>query len=309
MEYDEEDEEEYTYDDDEDIDEEQEHQAGNENEDAEDAIAVSDTAWDQSKAATVSGPSIAVGRKSVGGVPPSPSGQAKTMSVPDDGYVMREYGEILPILDGLVEEVASLLCIDTDQAEIVLQGFRWNKEKLTEKFFAEPERVLRDCGLSDYDGEAIRHNLQYVLASLNGSESKTDGGVGDEALLCRICCDDVPSSKAFSLGCNHRFCRDCYGEYLRTQVSDGPACIKAHCPEHKCLQAVPKSVFHALLSAEPAAKYDMYVVRNFIEISKTMKYCPSPGCTKVAVGSGITVSFIFRLTRCRFVVGKNMVIS
>jgi hypothetical protein len=35
-------------------------------------------------------------------------------------------------------------------------------------------------------------------------------------------------------------------------------------------------------------QYDLYFVRNFIETCKNMKYCPAPGCDKVAVGSGIT---------------------
>jgi len=34
--------------------------------------------------------------------------------------------------------------------------------------------------------------------------------------------------------------------------------------------------------------YDTYFVRNFIETCKNMKYCPAPGCEKVAVGSGVT---------------------
>ena len=90
------------------------------------------------------------------------------------------------------------------------------------------------------------------------------------------------------IGCDHKFCRLCYGEYLRNQVTEGPACIRAHCPEHKCTQSVPRVFFRTLLAAEVGDRYAMFVTRNFIETSKTMRYCPAAGCDKVAVGSGIT---------------------
>ena len=33
----------------------------------------------------------------------------------------------------------------------------------------------------------------------------------------------------------------------------------------------------------------MYIIQNFIDTSKNMRFCPAPGCEKVVVGSGITV--------------------
>mmetsp|Transcript_26231 Transcript_26231/g.25078 ORF Transcript_26231/g.25078 Transcript_26231/m.25078 type:complete len:353 (-) Transcript_26231:167-1225(-) len=37
-----------------------------------------------------------------------------------------------------------------------------------------------------------------------------------------------------------------------------------------------------------AERYSMFVMRNYVETSKTMRYCPAPGCAKVAIGSGVT---------------------
>ena len=69
-------------------------------------------------------------------------------------------------------------------------------------------------------------------------------------------------------------------------ISIGPSCIRANCPEHKCKQLVPLSAFQKLVSTETYEKYHMYCIRNFIETSKTMRWCPAPGCNKVIVGSG-----------------------
>lgn len=49
-------------------------------------------------------------------------------------------------------------------------------------------------------------------------------------------------------------------------------------------------VYHAVLGDAEARTYDRFLLRNYIEASKFMKYCPAPGCNKVALGSGITAA-------------------
>ena len=39
---------------------------------------------------------------------------------------------------------------------------------------------------------------------------------------------------------------------------------------------------------EDLEKYELFFIKNFVDVSKTMKYCPAAGCDKVAVGSGVT---------------------
>ena len=39
---------------------------------------------------------------------------------------------------------------------------------------------------------------------------------------------------------------------------------------------------------ETLKKYEVFLLRNFIEMTKGLQYCPSAGCDKVAVGTGIS---------------------
>jgi ariadne-1 len=78
-------------------------------------------------------------------------------------------------------------------------------------------------------------------------------------------------------------CRDCYGGYLSSGIGDGPACLRINCPQHQCRQAVSSSVVQTLCPPSLYDQYVMYLTRNFIETSSTMQWCPSPGCTKVAL--------------------------
>jgi ariadne-1 len=209
--------------------------------------------------------------------------------VPDGQVVITEYHEIIPMMDNVMKEVTTLLEIDNDSAQLLLQVFRWDKERLIDAFFSDPEKALREAGLDQYSSidfsalSADRNASKIVSSSLASSNNTSVG-----TFPCRICCDECPVDTALSLGCKHPFCRNCYADYLRSQVTEGPACIRTHCPEHKCKQSVPKSFFVSLVDNATAERYKMFVTRNFIETSKTMRYCPAAGCDKVAIGSGVT---------------------
>jgi ariadne-1 len=194
--------------------------------------------------------------------------------VPTDSYVVRPLTDISPLLIALVNEVSTLLDISEDEAQSILQHFKWDKEKLTDSYFSNPEKVRLTCGLDLYSSNLLSH-----LTGPNGLSGK---------FKCRICYDENDLSDSFSLGCGHPFCKSCFAEYLRNAITDGGSCITVKCPEHKCKQVVTKSIVHGMLNSEESCKYDLYFTRDFIEKSKNMKYCPAPRCEKVAIGSGVT---------------------
>lgn len=169
----------------------------------------------------------------------------------------------------------SLLGTSMDEALALLQHFRWDKEKLLDDYFSAGDKVREDVGL----GQSIP---PFPSASGGG------GGV----ISCRICYDEaVPLSESYALDCGHHFCLDCYRGYLQAQLTEGPLCILTHCPEHKCKLLVPRSVFEHLLSSVDLARYDEFLLRNYINNSKYMRHCPAPRCDKVAIGQGVVTIF------------------
>lgn len=211
---------------------------------------------------------------------------AKTLTVPDGTYILKEYSEVYPLMEALENDVSSLLNLDRDSAELLLQEYQWSRERLVDAFFADPEKVMNRTGIDSYNPDIIAQRIKIHKSQVMSDDSK-DSSL---TLSCRICGDEFTQSQGFAMGCDHWFCRPCYTEYLKTQVGDGPICIRTKCPEYKCVQALCRSIFECFLDDENYQKYRMYVTRNFIENNKTMKYCPAPGCTMVAIGSGITVS-------------------
>ena len=208
------------------------------------------------------------------------------LQVIEGKVVITDYSRIVPMMYDLVSDVSTLLGQDSDASLILLMLNKWNKEKLLDAFLGDPDKLLETSGL-DLFSDSLAQSLRQPFLTSPPSSSSSSRAV-NTTFSCRICCDDVDAQHAFGLGCKHNFCKPCFSEYLRNQICDGPSCLRATCPEHKCKQAITQSVYNNLCSRETYDKYEVYLTRNFIETSKTMRYCPSAGCDKVAVGSGIT---------------------
>jgi len=80
------------------------------------------------------------------------------------------------------------------------------------------------------------------------------------------------------LGCGHRFCEGCWGNWVRAEFEKGPTCIMTKCPEFKCKTRVPDTVQLRFLERKNHGKYHEYCNSNFVTNSRTLKWCPTPNC-------------------------------
>lgn len=81
---------------------------------------------------------------------------------------------------------------------------------------------------------------------------------------------------------------DCYGGYLENLVSNGPSCTTMSCPSFKCPLKISSDKLKSICSDEVYQKYYMYIVRDFIDSSSFMHWCPAPRCGKIAIGTELT---------------------
>lgn len=217
----------------------------------------------------------------------SSSSQGKLI-IPCDSYIVRPASDVIPVMQRIIQEVCNMLDISPDEAHLLLQYHKWDKDRLTDAFLTDFEKVRSAAGIDLFSNE-IFDDLFHPKPCSSSSSSTT--------FHCRIrvCCDEIcPWQDGFSLGCNHRFCRACFTEYLKNAVHDGPQCTHSHCPEHKCNQVIPRTVFDHFLrdpsDTEVHEKYQRFLLRNFIETNKNMRYCPAPRCELVCLASGSVTS-------------------
>ena len=188
-------------------------------------------------------------------------------------YRILDYCAVEETMKSIIGNVASMLDVEFDFAQLLLVNNRWDDEKLIESYFNNPEKICIESGVDHLEVPSVR-------AKLNSRDSV-------KPFLCKVCYDDA-SSDGFSLGCGHSFCTGCYQGYLHNQVSEGPLCVVARCPEYKCSQAIPPTVVETFLNEEDKNLYKRYTVRQFIEANKSYRYCPAPNCELVSQGCGET---------------------
>lgn len=88
----------------------------------------------------------------------------------------------------LIEEVSERLCIDTDEATMLLQRHRWCKDTVSELLVSDPEMCMSNVGI--------------VTASC----------LRDSGNSCGICFESKCEQDMLQLLCGHFYCR--YRQYI-----------------------------------------------------------------------------------------------
>ena len=77
----------------------------------------------------------------------------------------------------------------------------------------------------------------------------------------------------------HGLCTFCFAAYLENKVNDGVECVLTVCPEQECKMIVPSRLFEQLLEPLQFARYQEFLIKSFVDLSKQAKWCPGRDCT------------------------------
>jgi len=162
--------------------------------------------------------------------------------------------------DDQIQEVASILDQPPEAAAILLRHSRWNKERLIDQYMEKTDEVLENAGL----GQHARTN-----------PPKIEQLVG---FVCDICCDDSPHLSTFALKCSHRFCVDCYRQYLSTKISNEGEAARIRCPGEGCTRIVDSKSLDLLVTQDLQSRYQTLLTRTYVDDRENLKWCPAPDC-------------------------------
>lgn len=115
-------------------------------------------------------------------------------------------------------------------AAIVLQHFRWNQDRLLERFWDSPADVLREVGEPQ---NAIEASVPPASPQIMTRPSKRARLDTLTEFMCAVCCDTPPAEEAFELRCGHKYCRNCWREYVNTKIRQEGQCY-FKCMEDGC---------------------------------------------------------------------------
>ncbi|KAI4208727.1 MAG: hypothetical protein LQ348_000048 [Seirophora lacunosa] len=175
--------------------------------------------------------------------------------------------DIVAQQDKQIEEVSAILGLPSEACAILLRHLRWNKERLIESYMDRPDTVLERAGLGP-DG---------------GRPPKVEQARG---FICTICFDDEPGMETYAMKCGHRYCVDCYRQYLAQKVKAEGEAARIQCPTDGCSRIVDSRSMDLLVTQELKSRYQTLLTRTYVDDLENLKWCPAPNC-EFAVDCGI----------------------
>ncbi|KAI7858327.1 hypothetical protein BDC45DRAFT_499369 [Circinella umbellata] len=178
-------------------------------------------------------------------------------------FSVQSTDHLMRMQDKEIEQVSTILGLSNEDSATLLRYFRWNKEKLFERYMDLPEKVLRDAGVSQQ-----QQNKITVLAK----------DLSQQPFMCEICCDDDPEMETVCVACGHRFCRGCYEHYLRQKIREEGESRRIECPQDKCNVIVDEKTVQRLVDSQTNQKYRTLLNRTFVDDNDYLRWCPAPDC-------------------------------
>ncbi|THX25261.1 hypothetical protein D6D12_07041 [Aureobasidium pullulans] len=161
--------------------------------------------------------------------------------------------------DRQIEEVSNILGQPHEATAILMRYMRWNKERLIEQYMDKQEEVLEKAGLGQ--DVAGLPSLEVI-----------------DGFVCDICCDDTPGLQTFAMKCGHRFCVDCYRQYLAQKIKDEGEAARIRCPGEQCNNIVDSKSLELLVTQDLKDRYQELLTRTYVDDKDNLRWCPAPNC-------------------------------
>jgi len=174
--------------------------------------------------------------------------------------------DLFPEMESRLKDAAEALNISEFSAAALLRDYKWSNQLLLEAYYDDPCKVKEKSG--------IYYRCSTATSPTAVSNEKIEN--------CSICYDFMDSKSKLAMPCGHTFCIDCWNAYFTNSVlEDGPACILATCPDSNCKEVITEEEIK-ICAPELLDKYRTYQLRNFVESSTMMRWCPGKGCERIA---------------------------
>lgn len=150
--------------------------------------------------------------------------------------------------------------IPATTTRILLNHFKWDKEKLMERYYdTDQEKLFKDAHVINPFRKPSTINKPKIKKS--GTED------------CEICYSSFPPSMMTGLECGHRFCTQCWQEYLTTKIVEEGLGQSIACAAHGC-DILVDDVTVMRLVQEPRVKlkYQHLITNSFVEVSLRMMH-------------------------------------
>ncbi|XP_072038521.1 E3 ubiquitin-protein ligase arih1-like isoform X1 [Amphiura filiformis] len=222
----------------------------------------------------------------------------------DFHYKVLTPDDIVQLMVDTIREVNAVVEIPATVTRILLNHFKWDKEKLMERYYDGDQdtlfseaHVISPYRKSSSAGGGSRHSRQMSTRSSAAAME-----------YCDVCCRNVLTSTMTGLECGHRFCTDCWTGYLTTKIMEEGMGQTIACAAHNCDILVDDSTVMKLVKdAKVKLKYQHLITNSFVECNRLMRWCSAPDCPNAFKASHVEAKPVHCLCGniCCFVCGES----
>ena len=183
------------------------------------------------------------------------------------GYEILEQDKVLKSRESLIQQFIECSCLNYDEAELVLNHFNWNYDKLVDLWYDNTEEIKMDSHIEQSPESIVNITEYYQNNQLYEN-------------MCVICGDIKEPENYLFLKCEHKACKDCMTSYLFDKLFSEPQnVLSTFCPLKGCNLYITRTMFKKCIHDEEMLKiYDENVENIYLSKNKNIKKCINKNC-------------------------------
>lgn len=186
----------------------------------------------------------------------------------DDHVVFQQldYDKLIQSMCAIVNDIVQKTGLSQTVARLLLSYFKWDGDRLLEHYYMSEDDQSRS-ELFKKAGIAAENFLPASTVAMNESPN-----------LCQICLCDYEDSELSSVDCGHKFCNQCWQQYLETKINADSASFVV-CPQTNCDVLVPDElVLQMVKVAESKRLYARAITDSFVQSNRRLAWCIGADC-------------------------------
>lgn len=186
--------------------------------------------------------------------------------------IFQQDQNFLNFMTDLAKKYQDVLGLSEDLILILLNQCHWDGEKLTEIYFENSEKILKENHLID-------ENTDHLL---NLTESP-NLPINPEKGTCFVCFEDSTDLVSNDL-CDHYYCKTCYQQHVSAKLSEN-ASFLINCINPECQIILQPKFIENLANTESdskiLAKYQTALINSIVESNPQLSWCSSNKCEAI----------------------------
>ncbi|UYV77060.1 ARIH1 [Cordylochernes scorpioides] len=177
--------------------------------------------------------------------------------------------QVMQTMNQTINEVYEILKIPPTLLRILLNHFNWDLAKFYDRYYGGDQRSL-------FEDAHMVNPLENLRPPINGTNERPS------IEECEICFLEFPSNIMTGIGCGHKFCQECWKEYLTTKIMHDGMGQKISCQASECDILVDyQTVMNLIEDEKVKQRYQQLIINSYVAYKDKLRWCPSPDCNNV----------------------------